>query len=143
MSRYARVKIGGTHLTADGTEGATPCKVTVSNESAFASPYAAAAQVAADGTPHTQVVARGVRGVEFVVLVEQCPEAVLALVLAELNLALSSLSAVRVVATSLTDFDVMASPLTFDGGQVFTFESRSGGFARGVQFRFISTAPGE
>lgn len=141
MSRTAAVKIGTTHLTSDGTNAGRACKVRVENESAFASSFAANSVTALDSTVHTQIVGRGVRGIEFDVVAEFLYEDVLASILAQLNAALGASSPVRVVVDSLTDFDVMAVPV-FQGGQLFTFESRSGGVARNVRLRFISTAPG-
>ena len=141
MSRTAQVKIGSVHLTHDGTSGGRPCKVTVEQESAFASALAGNTVVAADATPHTQLISRGVKGIEFGVLIEYCPESLLSSILGQLTTALAGTGTVRVTCDSLTDFDVLAAP-QFQDGALFTFESRSGGYAKGVRLRFISTAAG-
>jgi hypothetical protein len=141
-SRYAEVTIGGIYLTHDGTAGGRRCKVSVQNESAFASAYVASSEQSLDFTVHTQVASRGLKGVEFTVVVEYLSEAVLASILAQLDGALAALSAVRVVVASQTSFDVSASTVVTPEGQLYTFESRSGGFARDVQFKFISTGAG-
>lgn len=142
MSRTAKVQIGTTHLTHDGTSGGRPCKCSVQNEGAFASSFGATPRVAADGSVYVQAIDRGVRGVEFVVVPEYLAETVLAQIITQLNAGLSSGTGVRVVVDSLTDFDVMAMPLPAEAGQLFTFESRSGGQVQGVRFRFISTGAG-
>lgn len=141
-SRYAEVQIGTVHLTSDGTADGRPCKAAVQNESAFATSLGAVAQTAADSTVYVQTVERGVKAVEFVVVVEQLSETVLAQMQSQLNTALSSGAGVRVVVESLTDFDVTAMPLPDESGQLFSYESRSGGFARNVRIRFISTGAG-
>lgn len=138
-SRSAEVKIGSLHLTHDGTSTGRPCKVVVLNEAAFASSFATTSEPALDFTVHTQAINRGVRGIVFFVRVEYINESVLASIITQLSTALSSGGGVRVVVTSLTSFDVMAMPVTTDDGALYTFESRSGGFAKNVQFRFIST----
>ncbi len=140
-TRYAKVRIGDLHLTADGTEAGQPCRVRVENESAFASPYAVAHAQSLSFDVHTQRVERGVKGIEFVVVVEQCPEARLDAIAELLNDTLGDGETVRVVAESLTDFDVQALPV-MQGDQLFTFESRSGGIARNVRLGFISTGEG-
>ena len=142
MSRYALVQIGTVHLTSDGTSDGRPCKVAVPNESAFATTFGAGAQSAADGTVYVQTIDRGVQGIEFFVVAEHLSETVLASITTQLNTGLSSGDGVRVQCESLTDFDVMAMPLPDETGQLFTFESRSGGFAKNVRFRFISTGAG-
>lgn len=141
-SRYAEVQVGSVHLTHDGTDTGRPCKVSVPNESAFASTLGATPQSAADGTVYVQSIDRGVKGIEFFVVAEQLSETVLASITAQLNTGLSTGAGVRVVVTSLTDFDVTALPLPDESGQLFTFESRSGGYAKGVRFKFISTGAG-
>lgn len=142
MSRSAAVQIGTTHLTHDGTSTGRPCKCSVQNEGAFASAFGATARSAADGTVYVQTINRGVQGIELVVVAEYLSEAVLAQIVSQLNAGLSSGDGVRVVVDSLTDFDVTAMPLPDEAGQLFTFESRSGGQAQGVRFRFISTGAG-
>lgn len=142
MSRYARVQLGTTYLTSDGTSDGRPCKVSVPNEAAFASSFGATPQTAADGTIYVQTVNRGVQGIEFFIVAEHLAEAVLAQIITQLNTGLSSGAGVRVIVDSLTDFDVMAMPLPDEAGQLFTFESRSGGYARGVRVRFISIGAG-
>lgn len=142
MSRYALLQIGSLHLTHDGTSGGVPCKVLVQNEAAFASALVTSAAAALDFTPHVQAVDRGVKGIEFVPVFDYCPEALLADLVELLTTALADGEAVRVICTSLTSFDVMALPLTFESGELFKFESRSGGIAKGVQFRFISVSQG-
>lgn len=136
--RYARVQIGGLYLTSDGTGAGTPCRARVEGESAFASPFAVTTTTALDFTPHTQIVNRGARGVPFVVVLDYCAETVLSSLLATLNAALSSRSAVRVRVTSLTNFDVEAVPQPQPDGALFSFESRSGGIAKGVRIGFTS-----
>lgn len=141
-SRNAKVKIGATWLTHDGSAGGRLCKATVLNESAFASAYTATSEQALNFTVHTQVVNRGVKGIEFAVRAEYLAEDLLAAIITQLSTAFSSGASVRVVVDSLTDFDVMAMPVTGEGGALYTFESRSGGFAKNVQFKFISTGAG-
>lgn len=141
-TRYASsVRIGTVYLTSDGTVSGTPLRAHVPGEQGFASSYAGSSVHAADGTPHTQLINRGVKGIEFEVLAEFCPETLITLVLAQLNAALAAASAVRVIVDSQTDFDVMAVPV-FQDGALYTFASRSGGIARNVRFKFLSTAPG-
>lgn len=141
-TRFANsVKIGTVYLTSDGTAGGTPLKALVPGESRFASAYAANSVHAADGTPHTQIINRGVKGVAFDVRAEYCPESLIALVVSQLNTALAAGTTVRVIVDSQTDFDVMAVPVLQDGA-LYTFESRSGGIARGVLFKFLSVSAG-
>jgi hypothetical protein len=140
--RYAKVKIGGTWLTADGTESAPAARCVVRNESAFASLNIASSEQALDFTVHTQVAARGLSGIPFAVTAPYLGEAQIAAIVAELDGALSSLSDVRVISDGQVPFDVLAVPVPTGEGALYTFESRSGGIARGVTFQFISTGAG-
>jgi hypothetical protein len=141
--RYPLIKIGDIFLTSDGTIDGARCRARVENESAFASQYAINSTEALDFTVHSQVAARELRAISFSILCEFHSEAVLASVLTLLNASLASLSDVRIVVTSLTDFDAMARPVLQAGGALFSYESRSGGIAKGVRFNFISTGAGE
>lgn len=140
--RYAKVKIGATWLTADGTESAPAARCQVRNESAFASQFVASSEQALDFTVHTQVARRALAGIPFGVTAPYLGETQIAAIAAELDAALSSLSDVRVISDGQVLFDVQATPVTTGEGALYTFESRSGGIARGVTFSFISTGPG-
>jgi hypothetical protein len=140
--RYAKVKIGSKWLTSDGAESSPESRCEVTNESAFASAYTASSEQALDFTVHSQIVNRGVRGIPFTVRAPYASEAVLAAIVADLTSALGSLASVRVISQSLNPFDVQAMPVPTDGGALYSFESRSGGIARGVTFSFISTGAG-
>ncbi|HLM58900.1 MAG TPA: hypothetical protein VK422_22545 [Pyrinomonadaceae bacterium] len=139
--RYARIKIGELWLTADGTADGYPCRATVENEAAFASPFAVSHTQALDFTVHTQIAERGLTGIGFAVLLEYCPESLLDDLVEALETALGEGSGLRVVVESLTNFDVLALPV-FQGQQLFTWVSRSGGIAKTVRVNFISTGPG-
>ena len=140
--RFAFVKIGSHWLTADGTESAPKCRCEVRNESAFASAYVVSTELALDFSAHSQVANRGVAGIPFTVRAPYASEAVVAAIVAELTAALAALSSVRVIVDSQTSFDVQAVPVVQEGGALFTFDSRSGGIAKGVSFNFISTGAG-
>jgi len=140
-TRFASGRLNSVYFTSTGAISGAPCKVAVQGESAFASAYASNNVHAADGTPHTQTIDRGVKGIEFTLVFAFISEAVLALLVAQMNAALLALSTVRVVVDSLTDFDVMASPIS-QGGALYTFEGRSGGIAKNVQIKFVSVGVG-
>lgn len=140
--RYAKVKIGSTWLTADGTESAPDARCVVRNESAFASLNVTASEQALDFTVHTQVAARGLSGIPFTVTAPYLGEAQIAAIAAELDAALLALSGVRVISDGQVPFDVQAVPVTTSEGALYTFETRSGGIAKGVSFNFISTGAG-
>lgn len=136
--RYARVQIGALYLTSDGTQFGAPCRCRVENEAAFASSLSASTVLAVDATPHTQVFDRGVRGIELTVVIEYCPETLLASLVSLLNNALQNLSTVRVTVQSLSDFDVQAVVQSQPDGSLYAWESRSGGIVKGVSIKFIS-----
>lgn len=136
--RFARIQIGDTHLTSDGSAEGKPCKAQVENEAAFASGFAARSRASADGTVWTQVIDRDVRGIEFALRIDYLKEETLALVTDELNAALAGSGEVRVAVESLTDLDVYCVP-QMQNGALYIWEARSGGIVKGVTFRFIST----
>lgn len=140
--RYATGRLDDLHLTSDGTEEGIPCRVRVEGQEQFASGYGNAPSVALDFTVHTQVSDRGVKANEFFLVMEFCPETLLASILTLLNAALDALTTVRVRVTHLETFDVLAVPLTQDR-RLYSFESRSGGIAKGVRLKFISIDSGE
>ena len=137
--RYAKVKIGETWLTADGTEAAPAARCQVKNEAAFASTNVSSSDEALDFTVHTQVAARGLKDVPFTVTAPYLGEAQIATIVAELDAALGALSGVRVISDGQVPFDVQAVPVPGEGGALYSFESRSGGIAKQVSFNFIST----
>lgn len=139
--RFATGKIGSVFLTSDGTEEGIPARVRVEGQELFASARVVAPTVALDFTVHAQVAARGVRSNEFLVILEFCPEALLAAIETLLEAALADLSTVRVQIAHLVTFDVMALPLMQER-KLFTVDSRSGGIAKNVRFKFISVSPG-
>lgn len=140
--RFAKVKIGATWLTADGTESAPAAHCQVRNEAAFANALVVSTELALDFSAHSQVAARALRGIPFAVSAPYLGEAQIASIVAELDAALGSLETVRVVSDGQVPFDVQAVPVPGDGGALYTFESRSGGIAKGVTFNFISTGAG-
>jgi hypothetical protein len=118
-----------------------PCRCRVEGQEAFASSYVISTQTALDFSVHSQVSNRDVKGIEFALILEYCPESLLTSIIAILDACLSGGSSVRAQIQHLQTFDVQAVPLT-QGGRLYTFESRSGGIARIVRLRFISTGPG-
>jgi hypothetical protein len=139
--RFATGRLNDLYLTDDGAADGIPCRVRVEGQEAFASNYVNSLQTALDFTTHTQFSARGVKSNEFFLILDFCPETLLSSILTLLDAAIASLAPVRVIVSHLETFDVMAMPLT-QGQKLFTFESRSGGIAKNVRLRFISTAPG-
>jgi hypothetical protein len=115
--------------------------VRVEGQESFASNYVISSAVALDFTVHSQVSDRGVKGNQFDVIAEFCPESLLTAIVVILNACLSGGNTVRVRVQHLQTFDVEAVPLT-QGSKLYTFESRSGGIAKSVRLRFISTATG-
>ncbi|HEV7375517.1 MAG TPA: hypothetical protein VGN95_12410 [Pyrinomonadaceae bacterium] len=139
--RFATGRLNDLYLTSDGTSTGIPCRVRVENQEAFASSYVISTAQALDFTVHSQLGNRGVKGLLFDLILDFCPETLLSSILELLNTALASLTTVRVRVTHLQTFDVQAVPLTQDR-KLYTFESRSGGIAKTVRLKFISTGPG-
>lgn len=139
--RYATAQLDSLYLTSDGTADGIPCRVRVEGQEAFASNYVNSSAVALDFSVHSQVSDRGVKANEFFYVLEFCPESLLALIKTLLDAKIAAGETVRAKVQHLENFDVQAVPLT-QGGRLYTFENRSGGIARNVRLRFISTAPG-
>lgn len=140
-NRFAIVRINDLYMTHNGESGGDPMRCRVPGEPRFATTIGSNSVVAASPAVHTQNIARGVYGVEFDLVFEAVPETMLALIVAELNESLEEDGTVRVIVESLVDFDVQAQLIPQDGAP-YTFESRSGGQARGVTIKFWATGPG-
>lgn len=133
MSRFAQASIANIALALNGV----PCRCLCENESAFASTIVGNSVTSADGTPHSQLIDREQRGIDFAIRIAYCPETLLTELVGALNTALAASLPVRVEVESLTSFDVLAMP-RFVEGKLFTFDSRSGNYAKNVVFNFVS-----
>lgn len=139
--RFATGQIGAAHLTSDGTAEGIPARARIEQQEAFASSRVVATRTALDFTVHAQIADRGVRSNEFFVVLEFCPETLLDAILVILEAALAAPATVRVQIDHLETIDVQAIPLMQER-RLYTFESRSGGIARNVRFKFISVSAG-
>jgi hypothetical protein len=139
--RYATGQLDDLFLTSDGTAEGIPCRVRVENQELFASSFVTSPSTALDFTVHTQVGEPGVKSREFFLVLEFCPETLLASIETLLNEAIADSTSVRVLVSHLKTFDVQAVPLAQDR-KLYTFESRSGGIAKNVRFRFIAIGAG-
>lgn len=139
--RFAVVQIGSIYLTDSGEADGRPCRVNVPDEEVFASSFVSSPNFSADGLPYFQLANIGVVGKEFSIRLEFCPETLIESLVEEIEEGLETGEGVRVIVESLNDFDVQCLPI-IQNGKLYSFESRSGGIAKAVTFRFLSTGAG-
>lgn len=142
-TRFAEVTIAGVEIRRPGGEFSR-CEIL--DAEALKGILAGSNTVALDSTVHLQLTERGSRAVRFGVRVAQLQSGVLAAAVAAVEAALLAGDAFRVTGSDLSgfdDFDVSCFPdyeALGGSGRIYTRGGNiSGGFAREVSFRFITT----
>lgn len=130
MARWATVcEVAGISFTG--------CRVELVNAEAFKNVLAGSVDFANDGTPHVQVLNRGVKGIQFGLKFVSTPQTDLTALFAAIDVAQGSNNSFTVeVADGLFDIDIQAVPdYTVEW---FTYEKHSEGWYENVVLRFIS-----
>lgn len=130
MARWATtIEVAGVSFTG--------CRGEILDGWQFATPYSGSIDTAADGTPHPQVVNRGVKGLAFGLQLASAQIATILEALEAINDAIAAQEAFAVrLADGLFDIDVVAH--VDYSQQWFAPGKESEGWVEGVTFRFVS-----
>lgn len=137
MSRFYKIKFNNLWLTADGTENALACKLSVSGTSDLLNTFSGNVVQAVDGTPIVQIFETGTRGRILEMKVLWLNAAVWTSVVALINTAMADSATINIVGTGdIGNFDVDCFPLL---PRPFEATEFINGRIKDAIFRFITT----
>ncbi len=138
MSAYLEGSIADVDLEVSSKK----VKAILLDPGGFFSSYQGSTRIAADGTPYTQLLNVGTKGVRFGILLEYAPLAVLAAIKAAIETALAAQTPFNVdLSDDYNAIDADCVP-DFSSGNWITWAGgrMNGDYVKGVEMRFLVTA---
>jgi hypothetical protein len=135
---YAEGSVAGVALVKD----ATNLKCQIIDAQNFYSAFVGSTRIAADGTPYTQLLNPGTKGVRFGVLLEFCALSVFTAIKAAIDAALAAETAFNItLADDVHTINVSAVPDFSSGSWIqYPAQRHNAEYVAGVTLRFIATA---